>query len=78
MPRIVLLDVNMPGMNGWEVLEQTRSDPHFRERPAVWVLTNSSNPRDIEIAKRHGAQFITKPNHPKDYVAMFDSLESGA
>jgi CheY-like chemotaxis protein len=75
MPSLVLLDINMPGKDGFEVLDAVRSQPRFAEMPIVMMLTNSDNPRDIERAREHGADaFQTKPLRTKEYVAFFDSL----
>lgn len=76
MPAVVLLDLNMPGMSGLEVLERTRSDPHFEELPVFCMLTSSSDPRDRARAEELGATgFVTKPGTFDAYVAFFDSLE---
>ena len=52
VPALVLLDLNMPGMNGLEVLEAVRSDPYYDDIPIFCVLTSSSDPRDAERAKQ--------------------------
>ncbi len=49
LPDVVLLDVNMPGMNGFQVLSAIREEPAFRHLPVV-MLTTSENPEDIERA----------------------------
>jgi CheY-like chemotaxis protein len=75
MPALVLLDINLPGMTGLEVLEKTRSDPHFADLPIFCMLTSSSDPRDRAEAKSRGASgFVTKPDDIKDYVSFFRSL----
>jgi two-component system response regulator len=58
---LVVLDLNMPVMDGREALKAIRSDPHLRHIPVV-VLTNSRNPADVYGAYRDGANgFFTKP-----------------
>jgi two-component system response regulator len=75
MPALVLLDLNMPGMSGLEVLERTRNDPHFEELPVFCMLTSSSDPRDRARAGALGAiGFVIKPGAFDAYVAFFDSL----
>jgi two-component system response regulator len=60
-PLLVLLDLNMPMMDGREALRAIREQSHFRHIPVV-VLTNSSNQLDIDEAYRIGANsFFTKP-----------------
>lgn len=75
MPALVLLDLNMPGMTGLELLEAVRSDPYFNEVPIFCVLTSSSDPRDFERAKRLGVSgHCIKASSMDEYVAFFDSL----
>ena len=75
MPAIVLLDLNMPGMTGLDVLEAVRADSYFSELPIFCILTSSSDPRDFEKAKRLGVSgYCTKASSMDEYVAFFDSL----
>ena len=67
-PDVILLDLNMPKMNGFEVLEELKSDESLRGIPAI-VFTTSELKEDIAKAYEHGAStFITKP-------ASFDELQ---
>lgn len=60
-PSVILLDLNLPGTDGREVLEQLKQDQSLREIPIV-VFTTSSNPRDIEFCYQNGANgYLIKP-----------------
>lgn len=60
-PAIILLDLNLPGTDGREVLEQVKQDQDLKVIPTV-VFTTSSNPRDIEVCYHHGVNgYIIKP-----------------
>jgi CheY-like chemotaxis protein len=75
MPALVLLDINMPGLDGFEVLRVVRATPEFRNIPIISMFTNSDDVKDIETSKSLGANaFFTKPADIRDYVEFFDSL----
>jgi CheY-like chemotaxis protein len=59
-PCLIILDMNMPGMDGRETLVSLKQSPKFRDIPVV-VFTTSSNEPDKEFARRWDAGFITKP-----------------
>src|SRR5690348_6273955 len=60
-PDIVFLDLNMPKVDGWQVLTAMRADNDLRSIPVV-VLTTSSSRADKDRAQALGAQrFLTKP-----------------
>ena len=60
-PAMMLLDLNMPGINGYTVLEKIKSDASLRSIPVV-VLTTSDDPRDIEKCYDIGANsYVHKP-----------------
>jgi CheY-like chemotaxis protein len=59
--RIILLDLNMPKMNGIEFLREIRRDPQLRPTPVI-VLTTSNDERDrIEAYNLNVAGYILKP-----------------
>jgi len=68
-PDLVLLDVMMPGLNGFEVHERLQADPELRRIPVV-MLTALAQRTEVERAVRHGVQgYVTKPFEPADLLA---------
>ncbi|MEB3230833.1 MAG: response regulator [Leptolyngbyaceae bacterium] len=72
--RIILLDLNMPKMNGIEFLEELRADPSLRSIPVI-VLTTSDEAQDRMDAYRfHVAGYILKPVTFTNFVEMMATL----
>lgn len=59
-PCLVILDVNMPVIDGKELLIKIRQMPEFESVPVV-LFTTSSSPVDKHFAEKYNAGFITKP-----------------
>ncbi|SFD63298.1 response regulator [Spirosoma endophyticum] len=74
LPKLILLDLNMPGLNGFELLRQLRSTPSFTQIPVV-IFTTSSNELDRQKSLTAGANgFLTKPTTYDDLSRMAQSL----
>ena len=68
LPDIVLLDVMMPIMTGYEVLEKLKADPLTRDIPVV-MLSAKSQQTEVQAGLAGGAcEYICKPFTPKDLV----------
>jgi CheY-like chemotaxis protein len=60
-PSVILLDLNLPGIDGRDILERLKQDISFKEIPII-VFTTSSNPKDIELCYQKGANgYLVKP-----------------
>ena len=60
-PSVILLDLNLPGTDGRDVLTEIKSDENLKSIPVI-VLTTSSDRRDIESCYRAGANsYVQKP-----------------
>jgi CheY-like chemotaxis protein len=59
-PCLIILDINMPLLNGKDVLRKIKDTPPLASVPVV-LFTTSSSPLDKEFAKKYNAGFITKP-----------------
>ena len=67
LPDIILLDLNMPRMNGLEFLKILKADEVLKYLPTI-VLTTSENQADLLEAYRIGiAGYVIKPLKPEDY-----------
>ncbi len=67
IPCLILLDLNIPKQNGFEVLEWRRQHPVAKLIPVV-IFTSSSNPEDVRRAYELGAAgYLTKLPNPTDW-----------
>jgi CheY-like chemotaxis protein len=74
-PDLILLDLNMPRVNGQKVAEEIHADPQLRDIPIV-VLTTSRRHEDLLHAYGRGVvSFITKPLDFQDFIAAVRDLE---
>jgi CheY-like chemotaxis protein len=74
LPQIILLDINMPVMDGWEFLDEFDQLPqHLLNHCKVIIHTSSIDPRDIEKAKYYPAviDYITKPLNIQTMAKIF-------
>lgn len=73
-PDLILLDLNMPRMDGREALSMIKSNPTLRSIPVV-VLTTSSDERDIVKSYTLGANsYIKKPVNFSDLISIVEHL----
>jgi two-component system response regulator len=73
-PRVVLLDLKLPKVDGMEVLRRMKEDPETRRIPVV-MLTSSKEDRDLEAAYRLGVNsYIVKPVEFDKFVAAVEQL----
>lgn len=74
-PDLILLDLNMPKMDGREVLRLIKTDEHFKRIPVV-VLTTSAAEQDIVKAyDLHANCYITKPVDLNQFIEIVKSIE---
>lgn len=74
LPDIILLDLNMPKINGIEFLNILKADDRLRYIPTI-ILTTSSNQRDLlECYKLGIAGYMLKPLKYEDYVSKIERL----
>jgi two-component system alkaline phosphatase synthesis response regulator PhoP len=72
-PDLILLDTNMPGMNGHEMLECLRTDPDLKHIPVI-MLTARCEPQDIAAASARGVcDYVTKPF---DFAQLMSKIEA--
>ncbi|MEX0722437.1 MAG: response regulator [Gracilimonas sp.] len=61
---LLFIDVNMPVMDGMEMLDEIKKQPETREIP-VLIVSTESNAQRIEIINKHNAGFVHKPFTPE-------------
>jgi CheY-like chemotaxis protein len=75
LPGLLLLDLKMPRMHGFEVLEWLATQPQFKDLP-VFVLSSSSDDSDIQKARQLGAwDYFIKPHDLSDLVKILHRLQ---
>jgi CheY-like chemotaxis protein len=74
-PSLIMIDMNMPKMNGKETLRQIRNNPKWQEIP-VAIFTTSANADDINFCKDYGSPCITKPMNLTDFYHTLKQLFS--
>jgi CheY-like chemotaxis protein len=76
LPHVILLDLNMPLMNGFQFLQWIRSQALFRHIPVI-VLTSSESPQNVRDAYAHGANaYVVKPSVPKALGEVFLAVKA--
>ena len=74
MPKVILLDINMPKMNGMQVLEKLKSDERTKKVPVV-ILTSSKEDPDIRQCTALGANsYIVKPVNFERFAEAIKNL----
>lgn len=75
LPDLMLLDLKLPGRDGWEVLDLIRQDPELRRMPVV-ILSSSTSPEDVERAYSGCANaYVAKPSSLTGYLEALDAIE---
>jgi two-component system response regulator len=75
-PHLVLLDLNLPKRDGWEVLDEIRGSPELESTPVI-ILSSSGNPEDRERAGRTpNSLYIRKPSTLDEFLAVGKQIEN--
>ena len=74
-PDLVLLDLNLPKRDGWEVLEELRFNPATHDTPVV-ILTSSGSPADrLRASRSPHSIYVQKPESLGDFPAVGKRIE---
>jgi two-component system, chemotaxis family, response regulator Rcp1 len=74
-PNLVILDLNIPGMSGYDVLREMKADAELEEIPVV-VFTSSEAARDVRMAYRmHANSFVRKPTDLDEFVHTVSEMQ---
>jgi len=75
LPDLILLDLMMPDLDGWDLYQQLKANPETRDIPVI-VITAKSQPIDrvlgLHIAKVD--DYISKPFHPEDLLSSIEKV----
>ena len=74
LPSLIVLDLNMPELDGRQTLQKLKSHNHYKHIPVV-IVTTSSNKTDMEMCKRLGASlYLVKPDTHLEWQQIVKQL----
>ena len=73
-PDLVILDVNMPEMDGWETCQEIRKDPLYKYLPIIMLTVRKTKEDQIKGLNLGSDCYLIKPFHPKELVARVKTL----
>ncbi len=75
-PDLILLDLNLPGVHGQEILVEIKTDPRLQHIPVI-VLSSSTAKADVMDAYRaHANAYVAKPTQFSQFVALVGSINT--
>lgn len=74
IPDLILLDIDMPGMNGYEVMGRLKQDEAFSEIPVVFLIDGSDQESEIKGLKMGAMDFVKKPFEPELMRSRIDKI----
>jgi len=77
LPNVILLDINMPIMDGWQFMEEyVKLKPKIGKRIIIYMVSSSKNDEDIERAKTISeiSDYLVKPVTPQELQLILDTL----
>lgn len=75
LPDLILLDVNLPKMNGHEVLVAIKGNKAITHIPVVMLTTSSSEKDVLTSYQNHASCFVTKPVEVDDFLRVISTIE---
>ncbi len=73
LPDLILLDVQMPEMDGYEVCRRLKSNGHSRNVPVIFISAHDETAKKVEGFKAGGVDFITKPFEREEVLARVET-----
>ena len=73
LPDLVLMDINLPRINGHEVIAFLRNDSAFKNVP-IFIISSSSAPADMEKSKPFIQHYLTKPLDLEEFFKGLDKI----
>jgi len=70
---LILLDVMMPGMDGFQVCEQLKNDPHTKDIPIIFLTAKTETEDIIAGFEAGGIDYLTKPFNPYELLARVNT-----
>ncbi|MGZ3882056.1 MAG: response regulator [Flavisolibacter sp.] len=73
LPSLIVLDLNMPVMDGKEVLQWLKERVQYKNIP-VMIFTTSSREEDVKLCQKHGCTFFRKPTLYRDLLHVAQTM----
>ena len=73
-PDLLVLDVMMPYVDGFEVLKRVKADPLTRDIPVIMLTVKAQDADIFEAEARGAAMYLTKPANPSELVAFVNRI----
>jgi DNA-binding response OmpR family regulator len=75
-PDVIVLDLNLPGLDGYTVLSQLRSREHTREIPVIVLTAKGDEDNEVRVFELGADDFLTKPFRARALSARLEALLS--
>jgi len=73
-PDLMILDINMPVMNGWEVCRKIRKDPLYKHLPVIMLTVRRTKKDQLKGLDLGSDEYITKPFSPTELIARVKTV----
>lgn len=73
-PDLMILDINMPVMNGWEVCRKIRGDPLYKHLPIIMLTVKRTKKDQLKGLELGSDEYITKPFYPTELIARVKTV----